>query len=454
MSQARRQSNRTRRKRNALAGVLSLLAAQTANAQIVDNENQFGVVKMHESEAAKYPLFNRALEMNTMTVNDTDRHLFLPDGIRSGNYLIFPEASFALLKNENMFGLQNDANGKLKGLGDIRRETLGSVQFVSQLPRHVLDFMFSGRLVSFQDHDERNYGDGLATVQARLDINHNYAFIGNFLSKIDHEERRDIETPANARRLSQVWINEGDAYLMRSAGHLSMQAGGTAGHTQYQAIEAFDGGRIAQSFRDTDRYSGYFKVRYQLAPGYTLMGRLTGLMEENRGTPAFNRSNHGYEATTGLEFELTRLLRGSVEGGYTERLYDQDAKQDLRLAIFASRMIWMATPRLTFYFDGRRHVAATGVNGALGRIDLRFNGSFEYELQRNLVLSGGLEHVGSDFVGSSRHDDRWVLSAGGKYYFNKHVYLGLEIGREMVTSTSAAAEFEANRIMATLKFRQ
>lgn len=421
-------------------------AAARAADHAYDRDNQYGAVSVHEADQGRLPMFNRAKQLDAMTVNDTDRSPYLPDGMRAGTYMVFPEISASVLKDDNIFGAE-------KGQGDIRREVAGSVKLLSHMPRHVLDFMFSGRVVSFQDHDERNYADGTAHMQARLDVNHGHAFVGNFMTGLDHEERRDGETPITAKRPVEVWNSTADIGFVRSVGRLSALVGATAGHKEFRAVEAFDGSKLDQRYRDTDAYSLYLKLRYQISPGYNLLARVAGLREENRGTSTFNRSNEGFEATTGIELELSRLLRASFEGGMAQRTYKQGDLGEIQTAIFNTGLTWMVLPRLTLYFNGGREVNATSAAGASNRVDLKLKASLEYELQRNIVLTAGLEHVGTDFSGINRHDNLWVVTAGARYYFNKNVYLSLDLEHDKLESSYAGAGFEGNKIMASVKFR-
>lgn len=450
MRQASDELRSVRQACGALAIGLPLLAACPGAARAADHafdrDNQFGAVTLHESMQSKFPKFDRSKELNAATVNDTDRSPYLPDGIRAGTYMIFPEVAATIMKDDNIFGAA-------KGEGDIRRELSGTVKMYSHMPRHVLDFMFSGRVVSFEEHSERNYADGMAVMQTRLDVNHGHAFVGNFMTKIDHEERRDGETPVNAKHAVEVWNSEADVGFVRSVGRLSALIGGTAAHREYHAVEAFDGSRLPQSYRDTDVYSNYLKLRYQVSPGYTLLARISALMEQNRGNATFNRSNHGYEAMTGVDFEMSRLLRVSLEGGYAMRDYSQDALADIKTAVFNGKLTWLMSPTLTFYLTGGREINATGVDKASGRVDTRMRATLEYEFQRNLVLTTSAEYVGTDFMGSTRHDDLWVLRAGAQYYFNKHVYLSVDVEHDRLASSTAGAGFDGNKIMAAIKFR-
>jgi hypothetical protein len=451
MRQASRERDNFRRACGALAVGLPLLAANAGPAKAADHaydrENQYGAVSVHGSDQARLPIFDRSKQLNAITVNDTDRSSYLPDGIRAGAYMIFPEIGTSVIKDDNIFGSE-------KGQGDVRREASAKIKLLSHMPRHVLDFMFSGRVVSFQDHDERNYADGKAQMQARIDVNHGHAFVGNFMTALDHEERRDGETPRNAKRPVEVLHNTADVGFVRSVGRLSVLAGATAGHKEFHAVDTFDGSRLPQSYRDTNLYSSYLHLRYQVSPGYNLIARATGLMEENRGNPSFNRSNRGYETTAGVEFEPSRLLRASLEAGVSQRTYDQQALGEIQTAIFNSRLTWMITPSLTLYFTGGREVNATSAAGASSRVDLRFKGALEYELQRNIVLTAGVENVGTDFTGTSRHDNLWVLTAGAQYFFNKNIYLSLDLQRDQLVSSATGTGFEGNKIMASVKFRQ
>ena len=434
----------------ALAVGLPLLAAGTgiaaAEGRQYDLDNQYGAVMIPESEQPRLPMFNRAGSLNAMTVNDIDRTPHQPDGIKVGNYIIFPDVTAKLLKDDRFYGI----NG---GQGEIQRELSSTVTMFSHLPRHLLDFTFSGRAISFQNHDERNFFDGSAQMQGRLDISYGHALIGNFATILNHEDRRDGETPLNVKRAVEVWENSADIGYVHVGGRWTTAIGALADRKEYHATEAFDGTLVPQSFRDTDMYKAYGKLSYQFSPGYTWLTRLAVLLEQNRGSEAFNRGNHGYEAASGLSFELTRLLRVAIEAGYTERDYDQKSIPDFQTFTFDGRLAWLVTPSLTVYLNGQRLLNATGVDGASGRLDMRFGTRFEYEFRRNIVFTGGVDYLDSQFIGVTRRDNAWLFNAGAQYFYNKHTYFSLKFEHDMRTSSSAGASYEGNKITAGISFR-
>ena len=300
---------------------------------------------------------------------------------------------------------------------------------------------------------ERNFADGAAHINARLDINSGHALVGNFMTKIDHEEDRSDETPANAKRSVEIWDSKADVGFVRSVGRLTANVGASAEHKEYHAAEGFDGSRVSQSYRDTDFYTTYLKSRYQLSPGYTLTGRLAGLAEQNRGSPTFNRTNHGVEATVGMEFYVSSLFQASVEGGLTTRDYDQRALVDITTAVFDSRFAWLMMPSLTVYGKALRRATQTNAIGASGRLDNVAGGSFEYELQRNIVLKGGAQFTHMEFMGTSRIDGQWLFNASAQYFYNKNIYFTLEYVHEKRDSNELGYDYQDNKIMASVKFR-
>lgn len=437
-----------RRACKALAIGLPLLGAGagSAVARDYDHENQYGAVSLHNSMQAKFPIFNRSRLMNSVTVNDIDRAPFLPDGVRVGNYMLFPEVGASLVKADNMFTLKDRP-------ADIRTEFTANLNIVSQLPRHMFDFVLSGRAVSYQTHDERNFADGAAHINARIDINSGHAIIGNFMTKVDHDEDRSDETPANAKRSVEIWDSKAELGLVRSVGRLTSHLGATAEHKEYHAVEGFDGGRVSQSYRDTDFYSNYLKLRYQLSPGYTLISSLAALVEYNRGSQTFNRTNHGVEGTLGLDFSVSTLFQASVEAGYTTRDYDQRALVDITAAVFDSRFAWNVMPSLTIYGKALRRATQTNAIGASGRIDTLAGGSLEYEFQRNIILRGGAQFTNMEFMGTSRIDGQWLLNASAQYFYNKNIYFMLEYVYEKRDLNVVGYDYEDNKIMASVKFR-
>jgi hypothetical protein len=432
----------------ALVVGLPLLGAgmSSAEARDYDRENQYGAITVHESMQAKFPVFHRQRLMNAVTVNDIDRAAYLPDGVRVGNYLFFPEVGTTLTKADNMFTLKDRP-------ADLRHEVSASLNVISNLPRHMFDVLLTGRAVKYQVHEERNFADGAAHVNARIDINSGHAIVGNFMTKIDHEEDRNDETPANAKRSVEIWDSKAEVGLVRSVGRLTTHLSASAQHKEYHAAEGFDGARVPQSYRDTDFFASYLRMRYQLSPGYTLTGRVGALAEQNRGSLTFNRTNHGVDGTIGMEFDLSTLFQASVEAGMTTRDYDQRALVDITTAVFDSRFAWLMMPSLTAYGKALRRVTQTNAIGASGRIDTLVGGSLEYEFKRNIIFRGGAQFTNMEFMGTSRVDGQWLFNATAQYFYNKNIYFTLEYVHEKRDSNVIGFEYEDNKIMASVKFR-
>lgn len=426
--------------------MLSCAAGALAQDHAYDRDNQFGAVSIDGRDQPLFPMFDRAQQLGAVTVNDRDRPNAQPQGIRRGTYLIFPVVGATTMWDDNVLRSQ-------KKEGDLRSEAMAAVKFESHLPRHLLDFMFSGRFVSFANHGERNYADGAAAMRTRIDIDHGHALVGNFVTRLDHEERRDGETPITAKRPVEYWQSQADVGFVRSVGRLTTLVGANAEHKEFRDVDAWDGSKLDQRFRDTDIWSAYTKLRYQISPGYAVTGRVSAIKEENRGNATFNRSNRGFEVLAGVDFEPSRLLRASLEGGYTQRDYDQQSLADINTAIFEGRLAWLITPLVTIYLKGRRTVSQTSFAGASGRVDNLFSASIEYEPLRKLVLTANAEYTAAEYNGTSRRDDVLIGRLGAQYFLSKHLLLTLNYEHERLTSNVAGFSYDDNKIMAGLKVR-
>jgi hypothetical protein len=430
------------------ASILLLpLATRTARAsdQAYDQDNQYGAIAIGDRDPPMQP-FDRARILGAETVNDRDRPFFRQQGIRAGNYIVLPQASYTITHDDNIFGTNTPT-------ADLRHELSGAMKLESRLPRHVLDIMFGGRAVAFQNNEDRNYADGFLGAKTRLDINRGHAFVGNFMSTVDHEERFGGEQPRDAKRPVEYWQNDADIGFVRNVGRLSAIVGATAQRKEYRDTDANDGSKILQAFRNSDTYSGYTRLRYSVSPGYTLTARAAYIHEDNKGNSEINRSNRGFEAAAGVDFELTRLVKAGLEAGYTQRNFTSATLDDINGLLYEARLAWLITPLVTLYGKARREVTSTSFAGASGRIDDRLTAQIDYEPLNNLLLSATLEYSQSDFVGTNRHDVGWGARLGAQYAVNTKVLLTLRYEHLQLKSNAESFSFEGNKIMAGITLR-
>jgi len=368
-------------------------------------------------------------------VDDRDRQMFLPDGIRAGEYLVFPSLAAKAIYDDNIFTQPG------RKTGDLSEELTPSVRLSSQFPNHILDMAVKARVVHFNEHSGLDYVDGSASVDGAFHFDHAHTLAASVLTSFEHDDRADPEAPKNAAEFVPLFHNRATLGLTRDAGRLYGTFSGTVESWRYQNVKAFDGSTINESARNLEVYTAEAKVGYRFSPGFEWQSKLRVLRNEN--STAISQSNWGYEALSGLSLESNPLVRWHVLAGFALRDYDRTAFGTTSATLLEGRLQWLATQNMTVYVTGRRELASDVTASGKGRIDNTIKGRIEYEVLRNLVLTGTAGFIAAQYEGADRDDRSVVAGLGLQYFHTKNILLTADY--EYLHRTSTMSEFNLDR---------
>lgn len=381
------------------------------------------------------------------TVNERDRAYVKPDGIRSGNYLIFPEAGAAVVFDDNIF------TSDIEKRSDWRSELTGGIAFQSHLPRHVLDFSLDGKVVSYAEHSDQDYANIRGKLDGALHFDAAHTLSASFLSAIEHEERDDPSFPLTARGPVEVFHNRASVGITRDVGRLYGTISATAESWDFKDTTAVNDTPLDQDVRDTVTYSSALRIGYRFSPGYSFVGKVRGLRDENDGVPLNDRDAWGFEALAGLAFETNPLLRWRILGGYGVRDYDASELSNLTTTLIEADVQWLPTQRLTIYGTISRQILEAADIAASGVVQSSARIRAEYELYHNLVLTGGFEVRQDDFQGTNRQDEVYSVRAGLDYYFTKNWLFTFGYEHQIRDSSDDTLDMNRNRFRVGAKLR-
>ena len=230
---------------------------------------------------------------------------FLPDGIDMGSYLLFLEVGAGTTYDDNIYATRQNRKGDFRSVGTA------SLAAISRLPRHLFNVYLDGSYVNYADDPDADYFDGAARADWRIDIDHGHALGGRFASTYEHEDRLAPEAPLEAREAVPVLANEAEIAFTRDQGRLGATFGLDFADHDYSDVEAFDGSRIDQDFRDMTSYGAYLGLNYRFSPGYKLLTTVRAGRELYHDADAELRDATVYEGKVGLAFELSPLSAGA-----------------------------------------------------------------------------------------------------------------------------------------------
>jgi hypothetical protein len=218
------------------------------------------------------------------------------------------------------------------------------------------------------------------------------------------------------------------------------------------------GGFAEQDDRDYVATTLTGRVEYALSPDSALMVQLSGNERKYELAPpraAYDRNSTGSSYMVGFNTDISNLVRGEVAVGYLQQDYKDNRLSSPSGVAFEGKVEYFATPLSTFTFTGQRRVEETLTGVASSYLATNLEARVDYELRRNVVLSGGFARNTREFEGIDRKDDLWFADAGARYLLNRRVELGAAWRFEKLDPSGAipALKYEVNRFVVSAAVR-
>lgn len=430
-----------------LPWVLGLIAGALAgpvSAQPVDFSQQSFTSTLAQIEKADG--WYDGVNYGAAEIGYHTKRLFVPEGIALANYILYMSLGASTTYDDNIYALAGEP------VGDFEHEAKASLALRSRFQRHLLDFFLDGRYLAYAEHEEHNQIDGRAMAEWRIDIDHGHSVGGRLQTQYDHEDRLAPEAPLGAKQPVPVLHNAAEIALTRDQGRLGANLGLDFADRDYSDVEAIDGSRIDQDFRDMTSYGAYLGLNYRFSPGFKLLTTLRAGREDYHGADAELRNATLYDAKVGLAFELSPLWRAYVSAGYGLADYDHESRVRFGALVYEGRLQWLVSPVLTMTLSAGQSIeeASFGDSGAL--LETRAEIKAEYESMRNLMLSASFGYERAD-IELDRTDDTYIGKIGAEYTINKNLLFTMGYEHQERFSSDPDFEMQDNRYTVGLKIR-
>lgn len=433
--------------RPAIASVAALALAGHAPAHALDLDGTEGLITETVASRERLKDYDNIKKYGAERVQDRDRNYAMPDGLRAGNFFVFPAAGATVIFDDNIF------RSDLNKAADIRTELTPSVKLQSSLPRHQLDLSLDGRIVSYAENSDQDYASVRAKLDGALHFDHAHTLSASIVSSMEHEELGEISTPLTAAEPISVFHNKASVGITRDVGRLYGTLMGIVETWDFDDVRSKGGAILDQDARDTTEIAAALRLGYRFSPGYDLVAKFRALRDYNRGDDSGDRDGDGYEAMAGVAFETNPLLRWRVLGGYGLRRFDQPGVADVATGIFEGQMQWLPTQYMTLTATATRQIIAADVADDAGRVETRLSARLDYEIWHNVVMNFGVEWKNADFVGVFRNDETLSGRIGLEYFANKNWLFTINYEHAIRESTEAAFDMTRNRVSIGAKLR-
>jgi hypothetical protein len=376
-----------------------------------------------------------------------------PVGVRAGSFILKPAIELTGGYNSNAAQTLTPAGGtmltvapELKAQSDwsrheLRLDMLGSyttypgLSATPSLNRPMIDSKLAARID--------------VTRRTRLDLE------GRFLLTTQDPNSPDL--PAGLKSLP-ITISRGvTAGVTHSFNRVELGVSGTYDRITYADSQLTDGSTVSNADRNYDQYGLKLRGSYELLPGvkpFVEIGgdkRVHDLAVDSSG---LRRDSVGEVASIGTSFELTKQLTGTASIGYATRDYQDPSLARLGGIVADGSVAWTATPLSTLTFTARSTIDESTLPGVSGVLARDFGVQLDHSLRRWLIGTLKFGYGWSDYVGSTREDQRYAATARLTYKLSREVQLKGEYRREWQTSNVLGGDYAANIFLLGLRLQR
>ena len=159
------------------------------------------------------------------------------------------------------------------------------------------------------------------------------------------------------------------------------------------------------------------------------------------------RNSQGIYVKGGSTFELTRILTGEAAVGWIQRRYQDPTLPNISGVTVDGSLIWVASALTTAKLTATTRVDKSTVFGVSGVFTREVALQVDHAFRRWLIATLKVSYGNDDYVGSTRDDNRYSVSAGIIYKLNRDLHLRSELRRDWLRSSVPSADYNANVVL-------
>lgn len=354
-------------------------------------------------------------------VRQRARPYLAPSGLYYDNTFFYPRVTAGAVYDSNIYALpDDDAAGDWAYI--LAPELTVSSQ--SETASHRLEV--GARNYQYQRFDGEDRTEAHARLASSRRLREDLSLDTRLEAARRFELRGDSFSPEDSASPIAYRDLRGEVTLTKRFNRLGLAVGGAVRDLAYDDGESFSGAVIEQGFRDGTILTASLKPFYDFSPGYRAFTRLQINRRDYAGTGELERDSEGYEARAGVDFLLTPMLFGTLEGGFLEQSYVNPQIPQTNGISARGDLTWLMTPLMTVSLFGSRSIAEMAAQDQDSRIDLTAGLRLDYEIRRDLIASLNGAYTEEDFSGTERRDGVLRLGAEIDYALNRWLSFGAD----------------------------
>lgn len=383
------------------------------------------------------------------SVRDRPRPDYEALGIGTGGIRILPQATVNVAYDDNIYASETGE------ISDVITTVTGEANLFSDWNVHQITALARIRQDLYSDNSDENATTYNLGVSGRLDATRDIALTGGINYDNLIEPRSASGNPTAAVRPIEFQVAGADL-----GGFVTFNKLRVRGNVSRRDYDYDDGRTIAntiidQSFRNQKATRGTLRADYAISPDTALF--VEGVLDKrdydrSSTTSLVVRDSNGAEFNVGADFDITDLIRGSVQVGYLEQDYKDPSITDTSSVGGRVAVEYFPTQLATVTFRAERTVRDTGLITTSGYLSSDYSVQIDYELLRNVILTARVNAGNDDYEGLFRKDTRFGTTLSGVWLLNRRWGVGANYNytKQDSEGLGRGRDFEAHRISASL----
>ena len=423
-------------------------------ARRLDHRNQIRLAGDDARDCARKPaVADPIYDRDTnVAVRDRDHPEYDPLGVTVGAFRLFPKVATSVTYDDNIYAVSTKT-------GDAVFEVHPTLDIRSLWSNNDLRLTIDYDADRYAAHATQNSDSYSGNLAGRLDVDRDSSVAIDLSAARQIQPRISQNSIAGVLKPISYDLIQGDLNAFRVFDRIKASAKFDVLRYSYDNTTDVNGAPVQEDYQDHDEFVGTARADYALSPATSIFVEGSADDHTYRLRPPltpFRRDSHGYDVLAGVDFQATHLIGGSIGVGYQSQRYADPQFDGVNGLALRGTLRWYATPLVTVTLAGNRTFEDSGLPNVAAALFTEESLAVDYELLRNLIVGGRLDHQIYQYPGINGRDDRDGAVLDATYWLNRDVgvMLAYNYVRQRTVGANSGLSFSDNRLALTVTFRR
>lgn len=404
------------------------------------------LVMCPQSAAAQDAMFKRGENVGVL---ERSRPGYEALGIRAGAFLVYPSLTLRAEYDDNLFARPNAES-------DAILTTTPSLEVRSDWPRHAITLAADANLKRHDKFKSEDTDTWSVAGQGRVDVSRDTILSGRAAFSDRVEPRTAATSDDEPAEPIQYRMDSANFVATHQLSRIKLVGRAELARYDYRDASDVSGAVIDEDYRDHTELDVRARVAYAHSPSTAFFVEGGAQQMRYDASDGPDRDSEGFTALAGVDVEITRLINGEFSVGYIHQTFNDPTYDDVSNPHYRVRIDWYPTPLITVGLAATQKVTDSPLAEAPAFLGRTVEVKADYELLRNLIISGQIHGADEDYQGIDRRDRRYGASLSANYLVNRTVGVGMRYKFETLNSSgvSQGRDFDDQSISLALVFQR